>query len=134
MNITNGSFWNMTQHIKEVYFHDIMDLILAFMFIVALTASGQILAVLSKRSRIFLCSKDVFWPLTSTGKRNGFMCDKNCGSMFSFCGHSRLCWAFQVDVELPMDGSEASEEIKRDGGSNVLHVFTRGSFDIRLQA
>ena len=26
-----------------------------------------------------------------------------------------------------MDGSEASEEIKRDGGSNVLHVFTRGS-------
>ena len=32
-----------------------------------------------------------------------------------------------------MDGSEASEEIKRDGGSNVLHVFTRGSLELRLQ-
>ena len=34
--------------------------------------------------------------------------------------------ALQVSVELPMDSKDASEE-KISGGSNLLHVFTRGS-------
>ena len=33
----------------------------------------------------------------------------------------------QVNVELPLDSEEAAEEKQKIGGSNVLHVFSRGS-------
>ena len=34
--------------------------------------------------------------------------------------------AGQVGVELPMDSPEADEEHRRDGGSTLLYVLTRG--------